>query len=69
MVSDLFQDGSTISMYQEKNEAIGIAPKHNNSLKAFKYSIQKNLIINRPTSPEGFPFVQVSTLKAEFWLI
>ena len=39
--SDLFHAG-TKRMYQEKNEAIRIAPKHNNSLDTSPYAIQKH---------------------------
>ena len=34
-------------MYQEKNEAIGIARKHNNGLRTFSYAIYKNLAMHQ----------------------
>ena len=34
-------------MYQEKIEAIRIAPKHNNSLETSKYAIQKHHAIHQ----------------------
>ena len=46
LVSDLFHAGSAFGrqrIYQEKNEAIRIAQKHNNSLETFPYAIQKYL--------------------------
>ena len=33
-------------IYQEKKEAIRIAPKHNNNLKTFPYAIQKHLAMH-----------------------
>ena len=44
-VSGLFCPGSHCGMqrmYQEKNDAIRIAPKHNNSLETSSYAIQKH---------------------------
>ena len=34
-------------MYYEKNEAVGIALKHNSSLRTFPYAIQKSLAIHQ----------------------
>ena len=36
-------------IHQGKNEAIRIAPKHNNSLETFPYAIQKHLSCNEST--------------------
>ena len=48
LVSDLFPCLFRFGrkrMHQEKNEAIRIAPTHNNSLETFPYAIQKHLTL------------------------
>ena len=34
-------------MYQEKNEAVTIAPKHNNSFETFPYAIRNHLAVEQ----------------------
>ena len=50
LVSDRFRDGSISRlklMYQEKNEAIRIVSKHNNSLETSPYPVQKNHVMHQ----------------------
>ena len=51
LVSDLFHAGSTLvgrkRIYEEINEAVRIAPKQNNDLETFPYTIQKRLAIHQ----------------------
>ena len=42
-------------IYQEKNEAIRIAAKHNSSLKTFRYAIQKHLAMHQSDSTLQIP--------------
>ena len=47
VVSDLFYHGSTLEEREcMKNEALGIALKHNNSLKTFPCAIKKHYAIH-----------------------
>ena len=50
LLSNLFHTGPILVdllIHQEKNEAIRIVPKHNNSLETFPYLIQKYLAMHQ----------------------